>query len=68
MSQSPPPSLEPRAQVVCPFCRSTETEFFSMFGHFLLASQYYCRSCKTVFDVLRWEGSKTDRPTISPQD
>lgn len=26
-----------------------------MFSQFLLASQYYCRSCRTVFDVVRWE-------------
>jgi len=41
-------------QIACPFCGSTETEFFSLFGQFLLTSQYYCRNCRTVFDVVRW--------------
>ncbi len=41
-------------RIACPFCDSTETEFFSLFGQFLLASQYYCRNCQTVFDVVRW--------------
>ncbi|MGH2521069.1 MAG: hypothetical protein ACRDH2_01080 [Anaerolineales bacterium] len=39
----------------CPFCASTETELFALFSQFLLASQYYCRHCRTVFDVVRWE-------------
>lgn len=42
-------------QILCPFCNSTETEMFALFGQFLLASQYYCRNCRTVFDVVRWE-------------
>ena len=41
--------------IACPFCESTDTEFFSLFGQFLLSSQYYCRNCRTVFDVVRWE-------------
>lgn len=49
------PPAEPGAAVACPFCGSVETEWFAMFGHFLLASQYYCRGCRTVFDVLRWD-------------
>jgi late competence protein required for DNA uptake (superfamily II DNA/RNA helicase) len=43
------------AEIVCPFCASRETELFSLFSQFLLCSQYYCRSCKTVFDVVRWQ-------------
>lgn len=46
----------------CPFCGSTETEFFSLFGQFLLASQYYCRNCRTVFDVVRWTEDKRRPP------
>ena len=40
--------------VVCPFCNSTDSELFSLFGQSLLASQYYCRSCHTVFEAVRW--------------
>jgi late competence protein required for DNA uptake (superfamily II DNA/RNA helicase) len=42
-------------EVICPFCGSVDTELFSLFGHLLLSSHYYCRSCRTVFDVVRWE-------------
>ncbi len=42
-------------QIPCPFCNSTETEMLALFGQFLLASQYYCRNCRTAFDVVRWE-------------
>jgi len=44
----------PREGVACAFCDSTETELFSLFGQLLLGSQYYCRSCHTVFEVVRW--------------
>jgi hypothetical protein len=64
----PPPAgatPEPPAAILCPFCASSETELFALFGQFLLASQYYCRSCKTVFDVLRWEATRQDYSTDS---
>jgi hypothetical protein len=66
---TPPPTFspEPGAEIVCPFCASTETEFFAMFGQFLLSSQYYCRSCKTVFDVVRWEEPDRIAPTEKSQ-
>lgn len=52
-------------QIACPFCNSTETEMIALFGQFLLASQYYCRSCRTAFDVVRWQdeqGQANDTP------
>ena len=49
-----PDAIRGRERIACPFCNSSETEFFSLFIQFLLASQYYCRSCRTVFDVGRW--------------
>jgi hypothetical protein len=55
MTQTPPATPESPAEIVCPFCASAETELFAMFSQFLLASQYYCRSCKTVFDVVKWK-------------
>jgi hypothetical protein len=54
MTQLPTAPSEP-GEVICPFCGSAETELFAMFGQFLLASPHYCRACKTVFDVVRWE-------------
>ncbi len=40
--------------VTCPFCGSTDTELFSLFGQALLSSEYYCRGCHTVFEAVRW--------------
>lgn len=41
--------------VQCAFCDSNETELISLFGQFLLASQYYCHNCHTVFEAVRWK-------------
>ena len=40
--------------VICPFCSSRETEVFSLFGSSPLTSQYYCRTCRTVFERVKW--------------
>jgi len=64
MMPPPPATPEPSAVILCPFCASTETELFALFGQFLLASQYYCRGCKTVFDVVRWE--EQPHPPLDP--
>lgn len=55
MTEPSPASSEAGVEIVCPFCGSAETELFALFSQFLLTSQYYCRSCKTVFDVVRWQ-------------
>ena len=65
MTHPPSASPEPPTAIVCPFCSSTDTELFALFGQSLLASQYYCRSCKTVFDFVRWEETSQDYPTTS---
>lgn len=40
--------------VTCPFCDGGDTEQFSAFGSALSVSQYYCRSCRTVFEWMKW--------------
>jgi hypothetical protein len=40
----------PNAAVLCPFCRSSETELISPFGSQLSTDQYYCRACRTYFE------------------
>lgn len=40
-------------QVTCPFCGSTKTELFSLFGQQLLTVQYYCNSCHTPFERIK---------------
>jgi hypothetical protein len=42
--------------VECPFCRGLETEQFSAFGSALSVSQYYCRTCRTVFEWMKRTG------------
>jgi hypothetical protein len=42
--------------VECPFCEGTETEQFSAFGSALSVSQYYCRTCRTVFEWMKRKG------------
>jgi ring-1,2-phenylacetyl-CoA epoxidase subunit PaaD len=44
--------------VECPFCRGAETEQFSAFGSALSVSQYYCRSCRTVFEWMKRAGGE----------
>lgn len=41
--------------VRCPFCQSTETELYSLFGSMLSTSQYYCVNCRVVFEQIKWE-------------
>ena len=41
--------------VVCLFCESTDVEMMSLFGQTLLGSQYYCRECKSIFEVVRFD-------------
>ncbi|GHO92507.1 hypothetical protein KSF_025550 [Reticulibacter mediterranei] len=39
--------------VTCPYCGSTETELFSLFGQQLLTVQYYCNRCRTPFEYIK---------------
>ena len=38
----------------CPFCGEEDSEQFAAFGSALSTSQYYCRSCRTVFEFMKW--------------
>jgi len=37
----------------CPFCGSTDTELFSLFGQQLMTVQYYCTACRTPFERVK---------------
>lgn len=39
----------------CPFCESAETELVSPFGGQISVAQYWCRSCRTGFEYMKWE-------------
>jgi len=40
-------------RVICPYCASSATELFSLFGQQLLTAQYYCRDCHTPFAYIK---------------
>lgn len=40
--------------VRCPHCGEEDSEQFSSFGSAVSVSQYYCRSCRTVFEAFKW--------------
>jgi ring-1,2-phenylacetyl-CoA epoxidase subunit PaaD len=44
--------------VACPFCDSRDTQLVSPFGGQLSVSQYWCRSCRTGFDYMKWEAHR----------
>jgi ring-1,2-phenylacetyl-CoA epoxidase subunit PaaD len=50
--------------VTCPYCDSTESELFSLYGSTLLSSQYVCRACHTVFDVVRFDDEDSDHYSL----
>ncbi len=51
-------AMDPEGQpVICPFCGSRKVELFSLWGSIISTSQYYCLSCRTVFERMKWEAS-----------
>ncbi len=49
----PQPDPDKDPPIICPYCGSSETEFFSLFGSQLLTAQYYCRACHTPFEQVK---------------
>ena len=41
--------------IQCLYCESTDVELLSLYGQTLLGSQYYCRACKSIFEVIRFD-------------
>lgn len=41
--------------VACPFCGLEDTQLLSPFGGQLSVAQYWCRTCRTGFDYMKWE-------------
>ncbi|MEO8970962.1 MAG: hypothetical protein ABI406_05085 [Ktedonobacteraceae bacterium] len=50
---SPSSSVDTNTVVECPYCRSTDTELFSLFGQQLLTVEYYCNACHTPFERIK---------------
>ncbi len=40
--------------IACAFCESENVEKISSFGTAQLVNQYYCNTCRTVFEYIRW--------------
>lgn len=38
----------------CPFCGGRDTELMSSFGSKLSVATYWCRSCRTGFEYVKW--------------
>jgi len=38
----------------CPFCQGSETELMNAFGSHASVSTYWCRDCRSPFELMRW--------------
>lgn len=39
---------------VCPFCSGAETEIMNAFGSHASVATYWCRACRSPFEVMKW--------------
>lgn len=56
-----PTAASPRlpASPPCPFCEGRETELFNAFGAHASVSSYWCRDCRSPFELLKWSGKSS---------
>ena len=47
------PDSQQSRKMSCPYCGSTDTELFSLFGQQLLTVQFYCNDCHTPFEYVK---------------
>lgn len=40
----------------CPFCEGGETEVMNSFGSHASVSTYWCRACRSPFEMMKWRG------------
>lgn len=43
----------------CPFCEGVDTELVNPFGSHASVSTYWCRTCHSPFELMKWRGPKT---------
>ncbi|MBW3535130.1 MAG: hypothetical protein KY453_07930 [Gemmatimonadetes bacterium] len=41
----------------CPFCEERETELMNAFGSHASVATYWCRRCRSPFEILKWRGT-----------
>jgi transposase-like protein len=46
------------AAPACPFCERTQTELLNAFGAHASVSSYWCRDCRSPFELLKWGGRR----------
>lgn len=39
---------------LCPFCDGGETEIMNPFGSHASVATYWCRACRSPFEMLKW--------------
>lgn len=42
----------------CPFCEGNDTDLVNPFGSHASVSTYWCRRCRSPFEMLKWRGTK----------
>jgi len=47
------PGMMPRSPQ-CPFCAGRETEIMNAFGAHASVSSYWCRACRSPFEMMKW--------------
>ena len=57
-------------KIRCVFCDSDEVDLFSLYGQTLLGSQYYCRDCRSIFEVVRFDDAdlESDEKEMKKKD
>ena len=40
----------------CPFCEGRDTELLNTFGPHASVASYWCRDCRSPFELLKWAG------------
>jgi hypothetical protein len=51
---APTPAGGLPASPPCPFCDGTETELDNAFGSHASLATFWCRRCRSPFEVLKW--------------
>ena len=51
------PDVLPSAPA-CPFCDQTDTEIMNPFGAHASVSSYWCLSCRSPFELMKWRSGR----------
>jgi hypothetical protein len=54
-----PPALPEAPE--CPFCGGTDTELMNAFGSHASVSTYWCRTCRSPFELMKWRAAPEAR-------